>query len=69
VTEEKYTEAFEFLDELRVSGEVNMFLAPEWLEDEFNYTAKEARVITGDWMDTFDGDATVKSRVEEALAS
>ena len=49
VTEEHLT----FLDELRESGETNMFGAPAYLEQVFDVTKKEARDITSYWMATF----------------
>lgn len=40
---------FEFLDELRDSGEINMFGAPRVLQDEFDLDKEEAREIFGAW--------------------
>lgn len=48
------TEHLEYLDELRESGETNMFGASPYLRDEFpELTAQEAREIVAYWMKTF----------------
>lgn len=48
----------EFLDELRKSGETNMFGATPYLMDEFDLSKREARAILGGWMKSFkDSDA------------
>ena len=51
VTEEHLT----YLDNLRESGETNMFGAPAYIENEFNVSKKEARDITSYWMATAAG--------------
>jgi len=43
----------QFLDALRESGEVNMFGADSYLEDEFNFTNKQARNHLSQWMMDF----------------
>jgi len=45
---------FEFLDDLRDSGAVNMFGASVDLREEFGLGKIEARKILGQWMDTYD---------------
>ena len=48
---EKY---YEFLDDLRESGEVNMFGARPYLAKEFPELSKEeSSKILSSWMDTF----------------
>jgi hypothetical protein len=47
-------EHLEYLDDLRESGETNMFGAPAYIEDDFGVTKKEAREITSYWMATFE---------------
>jgi hypothetical protein len=42
---------FEYLDELRLSGETNMFGAGAYLQDEFGLDRREARAILMEWMD------------------
>lgn len=49
-TEEEY---FEFLDELRESGETNMYGAAPYLQDEFDLDEKESRLILVAWMQSF----------------
>ena len=46
-------EHLEYLDELRESGEVNMFGARSYLMDEFWLAKKEAGEILKYWMGTF----------------
>lgn len=43
----------DYLDELRESGQTNMFGAVPYLVEEFNIDTKEARVILSEWMQTF----------------
>jgi hypothetical protein len=43
----------EYLDELRESGETNMFGAGSYLRDEFGLDRKEASSILSYWMETF----------------
>jgi len=40
---------FEFLDELRDSGQINMFGAPRVLQDQFDLDKKEAQEIFSAW--------------------
>jgi len=47
-------EYFEFLDDLRDSGTVNMFGASVDLREEFGLDKTEARKILDQWMDTYD---------------
>ena len=44
---------FEFLNELRESGQINMFGAPRVLQDEFGLNKHEARDIVTAWMEQF----------------
>ena len=44
---------FEYLDDLRESGETNMFGARPYLEDEFELNKSDAGVILSEWMTTF----------------
>ena len=43
----------EFLDELRESGEINMFGAAPYLTDIFDLSKQEARKVLTYWMQTF----------------
>ncbi len=43
-------EYFDYLEDLRESGETNMFGAGSYLAEEFGLTSKEASVILLEWM-------------------
>ena len=43
----------DFLEELRESGETNMFGAAPYLQEEFGLTKQEARAILSEWMRTY----------------
>lgn len=56
-------EYFGFLDELRESGDTNMFGAAPFLARQFyGLDVQEARVVLKAWMDTFDGDKSAEDR-------
>ena len=42
------------LDEVRESGEINMFGAPQWLVENFEITRKEADKIFEEWTKTYE---------------
>ena len=44
---------FEYLDELRESGETNMYGAGSYLADEFGLERRKAREVLSEWMRTF----------------
>lgn len=44
---------FDYLVELRDSGETNMFGASPYLADEFGLSIQEASEILGEWMRSF----------------
>jgi hypothetical protein len=44
---------FAYLDNLRETGETNMFGAAPYLEQEFNLDPRTARDVTLKWMKTF----------------
>lgn len=46
-------EHLEFLDELRESGETNMFGAGPYVSDEFGEDKHQAREIVSYWMQSF----------------
>ena len=63
------TEYFEWLDGLRLSGAVNMFGAAPHLQSYFaDMSMEEAKLVSGAWMKTFDGDASADVRAERWLA-
>ena len=47
-------EVFHFLDDLRESGDTNMFGAGPYVETEFNISRQTARDLVTEWMKTFD---------------
>lgn len=46
-------EVYEFLDDLRESGVVNMYAAGEYIEDEFIMAPNLARKFLREWMESF----------------
>ena len=54
-------EALDYLDELRESGETNMFGAGAYLEAEFDVDGKTARTWLTHWMQIFSARAAGKS--------
>ena len=53
ITDDK-AEAFEFLNELRESGTINMFGAGPILAFEFGLDNNEARSILREWMESYE---------------
>ena len=51
--EKDYSEEFEYLKELRESGETNMFGAGRYLQNDFGLSKYEARDIVLAWMKSF----------------
>lgn len=47
-------EYYQYLDDLRESGETNMFGAAAYLVREFGLTNKEATKVLTDWMRDFE---------------
>jgi len=47
----------EYLDNLRESGETNMFGAGRYLENEFGLDKREAREILSEWMSSFNEES------------
>ena len=44
---------FDYLDDLRESGVVNMFMAPKMVEEDFGITLQEARKAFVAWTEQF----------------
>lgn len=59
-------EVFEYLDELRVSGESNMFGAGAYVAAEFCMDRRQASAATVAWMKTFDGKTSPEDRAAKA---
>ena len=53
--EELRKEIYEFLDELRASGRINMLLASSNVKHHFNISKADANRVTSDWMVQFEG--------------
>ena len=49
------SEYFEYLNELRESGQTNMFGAGAYLQQEFGLGRHEARDILKQWMESYNG--------------
>jgi len=50
---EEWIRYYEYLEELRQSGETNMFGATPYLQDQFGLDRNEASLILKDWMDNY----------------
>lgn len=66
LTDEELTEAFEYLDELRSSGDTNMFGARAYIVHDLDWPKHEAGIALKAWMHTFDKVSTVQMRVSKA---
>lgn len=47
-------EVLQHLNEVRESGMIDIFVAPKYLQDEFDYATKDARRLVKLWMANFD---------------
>jgi hypothetical protein len=48
-----HSEYFETLDSLRDSGAINMFGAPQWLEENFDLDRSTAKAVFIAWTESF----------------
>lgn len=62
-----YKVIFKFLDNLRVSGIINMSEAERDIQDRYNLPKHIARQYLTLWSETFDKNAPMSSRVTKAL--
>ena len=46
-------EIFQYLDQLRESGEVNMFGSAAYVQEEFELSRKDAQRVVEEWMQQF----------------
>jgi len=46
-------QVFEYLDDLRESGSINMFGAVPYIQEEFNVDRDQASKLLSRWMETF----------------
>ena len=51
---EMRSQIYTFLDELRNSGETNMYGAGPYIRDEFGLDKYQSRAILGEWMRDFE---------------
>jgi hypothetical protein len=58
---------FQYLDELRKSGETNMYGAGPYLRGEFGFNRKDTTLVLLKWMETFDRNKTTAERAALAL--
>lgn len=56
MTAEQKNEYYEYLDDLRESGEINMLGAAPYLATAFGLSKAEAREIHANWMQDFGKD-------------
>jgi len=54
ISDETRSLVYTFLDELRDSGETNMFGAGPYLRDEFGLSKHQSRIILSEWMQDFE---------------
>ena len=54
ICNEMRSQVYTFLDELRNSGETNMYGAGPYIRDEFGFDKYQSRTILGDWMRDFE---------------
>jgi len=66
MTAEQLTEYFTFLDNLRDSGETNMYGCGPYLDREFGLGEAVCRKVQIAWMETFDGERPAEERAAEA---
>lgn len=66
-TNEELAEFYAYLDELRESGETNMYGARPYLTEKFDLGRRDAAVVLTGWMKTFDPDKTPEQRAENGL--
>ena len=61
----EYHEHFEYLVQLRDSGDTNMFGASPYLEEEFGLDRREARDILTTWIRSFSFDVIEQRRIKD----
>jgi hypothetical protein len=59
---EQLVEAFEYLDNLRESGAVNMFGAASYVAQELGHDKATSRELLSMWMKSFDPEVTAEDR-------
>jgi aryl-alcohol dehydrogenase-like predicted oxidoreductase len=59
---EQLVEAFEYLDDLRESGAVNMFGASSYVAEDLGHDKRTARDLVSAWMKSYDGKTSAEDR-------
>jgi hypothetical protein len=59
---------FTFLDQLRESGDTNMYGSAPYVMDAFGVNRDKASKIVRDWMRSFDGKSSAEERARAAIA-
>lgn len=60
-------EIFRYLDKLRESGIINMLGAGAYLERDCGLSPSDARVVLGQWIDTFSDETLPEERANAFL--
>ena len=68
-TKAEMEDFFAYLDDLRASGETNMFAAAPYLEGEYALDGRESKKILSVWMDTYSGNTSIAERATAAMAA
>ena len=68
-TKAEMEDFFAYLDDLRASGETNMYGAAPYLEREYSLDRRESRKILLAWMDTYSGNTSIAERATAAMAA
>lgn len=63
-----YEEYFQYLDDLRASGETNMYGARPYLVQEFGLEGGYAGTVLSAWMKTFKPGVSVAERAKAAMS-
>lgn len=67
-TLEQLVEAFEYLDEVRESGNINMFDSSRYVAANLRHDIKTARSIVSLWMQTYNDELSITDRANNALS-
>lgn len=67
ISRSEVIEAFAYLDDLRESGETNMYGASPYLMRNLGLDKKDASKLLSGWMQTFDGETSPTDRADDYL--
>lgn len=68
-SQKRWTQFFDFLDELRESGVTNMFGSSPYVMEAFGLNRDDASHVVGRWMKTFDRETPPSERVRQMLTA